>query len=153
MDSYKNEGFIHILKPKIIEVLFAAQSGLFPYTPLLLLLFLRIVLKPKTNYKQVVCFVLYILIYASWHSYYLGCSYSHEAIIDILPIFILSMPSRLNKLSNKQVYVLTGIILLCIYVNMTFVNIYDGCFYGKNEWDWNEYAQLFMKDPFSVFKF
>ena len=143
MDSYKDEGFIHILKPKIIEVLFAAQSGLFPYTPLLLLLFLGIVLKPKTNYIQVVCFILYILIYASWHSYYLGCSYGHRAIIDILPIFILSMPNWLNKLSNKQVYVLTGIILLCIYVNMTFVYSYDGCFYGKDEWDWDEYIKLF----------
>jgi hypothetical protein len=153
MDSYKDEGFIHLFHPMIVEVLFAAQSGMFPYTPLMLLLVLSLFIKPSLHYVQLICFAIYLLIYASWHSYYLGCSYGHRAIIDILPIFILSVPSWMNKLSNKQVYILSGILLLGIYVNMTFVNVYDGCFYGKNEWDWDEYIQLFLRDPYSVFKF
>ena len=144
-NSYQNEGFTYLNNPKILEILFAPNNGLFLYAPILAVLFVAIILKfeylKKVGYLPILLLAIYTIMYASWWSYTLGCGFGHRGFVDILPVFIYSLFHALNATNSKFLYAL--IFVLCLYtMKLTFS--YDSCFYGKWDWDWQAYQHLIL---------
>ena len=140
---YANEHFSFILRPKILEVLFAPNNGLFIYSPIVLVIILFI-LRSDTILIQkcfiIGLFVIYVVLYGSWWSYMLGCGFGHRGFLDIFPIFIVVFSKWFNDIS---VFKIAFCLTLSVYVLRLYFS-YDVCFFGKSEWDWHELFQLLV---------
>jgi hypothetical protein len=147
INSYINEGFDYLCNPKIFEVLFAPNNGLFLYSPILLLI-LSVSVFVFNNSKIVLVLpflliVIYVLFYSSWWSYYLGCGFGHRGFVDILPIYIVFLYQIMNSFKGKYSYII--LLILCIYTTKLSFS-YDGCFYGKGDWDWSAFKDLVFSE-------
>jgi len=146
--AYSGEGFIYLSNPKIAEVLFSPNNGLFLYTPILFFLLLFYLFNIK-HYATIlipviVLFVLIVFIYGSWWSYELGCGFGHRSMVEFyslvfLPLALIDMP---KKIKNTVIFI--GI--LCFIYSLKLILSYDGCFYGNNDWDWNAYITLLVSN-------
>jgi hypothetical protein len=146
--AYSGEGFIYLSNPKIAEVLFSPNNGLFLYTPIVcfLMLFYLFNIKnyAKTLIPIILLFVLIVFVYGSWWSYELGCAFGHRSMVEFysflfLPLAIIDMP---KKIKNTAIFI--GI--LCFIYSLKLILSYDGCFYGNNDWDWNAYITLLVSN-------
>ena len=141
---YNGEKFDYLLNPKILEVLFAPNNGLFLYSPIIPFTMTIGVLNKNTR-KEFICLFLILIIYTytygAWWSYMLGCGFGHRGFIDILPVFIIYLFNVINQNIDSKV-ILIILFLLCIYsLKLTF--IFDGCFYGAWDWDWSAFFKFF----------
>lgn len=149
MYSYTNEGFDNWASPKIIEVLFAPQNGLFTWNPILLIPFIAmgamIALKAPNRWAYTIVLLLVVYSYASWHCWYLGCSFGSRGLTDFMTIFALLLTWALVKIEKwKSVssifYVL---IVLMIFVNLRLMWNFDFCYFGEGgSWDWSFYKKI-----------
>ena len=84
--SYKNEGFDFLMSPKILEVWFSTNNGLFTYSPLIILSIVGIVLmiknKKLSGYFYGGLFLLISYIFASWWCWWFGCSFGARSFIE-----------------------------------------------------------------------
>ena len=144
INSYQNESFIFLSNPKILEVLFAPNNGLFLYAPILLVIFSMIIFKFKRlkslSYLPILLLLIYVIVYASWWSYMLGCGLGHRGFVDILPVYIYMLFYLIKTMNNNKIFYVLLLILSLYTTKITFS--YDGCFYGKWDWDWKAYQQL-----------
>lgn len=142
--SYQNEGFIYWNAPRVLEVLFAPNNGLFAYSPLLLVYVLMALPQWRTHGIQLAMLGLYVYLYASWHSYMLGCGFGHRAIIDLLPLLSIGVVRVIDSYRNLHgAFVALVAALVVLNIRLTFV--YDTCFYGKMDWDWAWYLGFVFK--------
>ncbi len=83
--SYGHEGF-HFGSPRILEVLFSLNRGVFFWTPLLLLplLFSLVTSGNAKDYRWafLIYFIAQLYVVASWHQWYWGGSFGHRAFIE-----------------------------------------------------------------------
>jgi hypothetical protein len=142
MLSYPNEGFTNIASPKIAEVAFAPKNGLFLYSPILVVAGILFGIQSRIAKLWWTCLILYIVLYASWWSYYLGCAFGHRGIIDILPIFTIALIEFLNRTKQKLILVVFSLCLAWTFL-LTFSS--DVCFYGTHDWDWPAFQKLLLK--------
>jgi len=139
---YPDENFIQVFSPKILEVLFAPNNGLFIYSPIVLVILLYILRSAILLQKCLLIglFVIYVALYGSWWSYMLGCGFGHRGFIDILPIYIIIFS---NWFRNISIFKIVISLVLSIYVIKLYFT-FDICFFGKSEWDWQELYQLLV---------
>lgn len=145
--SYGNEGFDFLTNPKLLEVWFAANNGLFTYSPLLILSIVGIVLlikdKRLSGYFFAALFLVISYIFASWWCWWFGCSFGSRSFVEyyavlIIPFCYLIKKTIKNKYSRILVFIAIGI---CCYFNLDMEYYYDGCFYGDT-WDFASYFKL-----------
>ena len=143
--SYEGEGFIYWKHPKIAEVLFDTQNGLFLYSPILLFMFFGLFLRRRdrrTNFIGVsLVFISITYIFASWWAWWFGGAFGHRCFIEYFPVFAFPMAIGFEKVSllkkNIKLFIVIFIIF-CLYysVAMSFLygttNIWDG-----PGWQWN----------------
>lgn len=141
VNSYQNEGFIFLTNPKISEVLFAPNNGLFLYNPLLLLIFGFLFFKGRKieNGLPLLVLLLYTILYSTWWSYNLGCGFGHRAFVDIMPIFVVSFAGFLEEKKSK-IYLIIAV--FCMIFTMKLMLSFDTCFFRVNDWDWNGFLEL-----------
>ena len=146
--SYESEGFPYLLKPKILEFLFAPLNGLIVYCPLYAMLLLSLFFMKEFKLLSIsITTIIVVLIYlsASWHVYHFGCSFSGRNFVQYAAIlsipFALFLQNLKNILAKIGVYI---IILLFIAANQNMIANFDVCFWGKSEWDWKEYKYLLL---------
>jgi hypothetical protein len=145
--SYGNESFVFLTSPKLLEVWFSTNNGLFTYSPLILLsvagIVLLIINRERSGYLYAGMFLLISYIFASWWCWWFGCSFGARSFIEYYAL--LSIP--FSYLMQKSLKHPTGRIILfvavafCCYLNMDMEYYYDGCFYGT-EWDIATYFKL-----------
>jgi hypothetical protein len=148
-DSYTDETFSNWKRPQLIKVWFSTQNGLFTYAPILLLSITGTIIMV---YNKIANAVLILLVFslssyafASWWSWYFGCSFGARNFVDYLPIFSIPLAFLfLNASKNYQKYLLASFIVTCIAVNFSFVYYYSGCFEG-GDWNWNAYLIELLK--------
>ena len=135
------KGFIFLTNPKINEVLFSPNNGLFLYSPLLLLLLSFLFFKNQKieNALPLLLLLLYTIVYSTWWSYNLGCGFGHRAFVDIMPIFTLSFVRFLEQIKTR-IYLIIAV--FCMIFTMKLMLSFDTCFFGVNDWDWNSFLQL-----------
>jgi hypothetical protein len=91
----------------------------------------------------IVIFFLFCYIYASWQSWYLGCSYGCRAMVDLYPIIFFPLFVLIKNLKKVYVKILFYLSLsLFALFNLNLMLAYTSCFFGVNDWDWYEYNSL-----------
>jgi hypothetical protein len=141
--GYDNEHFDYLYHPKLLEVMFSPDNGLFLYAPLLLCLLIFLVFTKKNNiyalFLPFVLVLLYVFLYGSWWSYMLGCGFGHRGFVDIMPIFAVSLCFVLQ--SKQRNWFILPILLCAVYTTkLTFT--YSDCLWSTDDWNWQSYVQL-----------
>jgi hypothetical protein len=121
--SYVGEGFRYWDKPAFSIVWFSPQSGLFIYTPMILLsLVFSIVMliKQDRNALLILCsFLLVSYMCASWSNPYFGsCNFGKRPMVEFLPIFMFPIAylfEYCKSYSIKIRYSLLMLTLLLVY--------------------------------------
>jgi hypothetical protein len=150
--SYGDEGFIYWKDPWFKTVWFAPQSGLFLYTPILLLSLIfsaALALKKKPG-GLLVLFTFFLVSYlcASWASPYFGlCNFGKRPMVEYLPILMLPMAFSFEKIPGFTTtgrVAMTLIVLALVYYNIALFHSFDTCFFGE-PWDWKLFSDFVLR--------
>ncbi len=150
--SYEGEGFTYWDKPQLLSVWFSPQSGVFTYTPLVLLsLFfsgIMIFRKEKTGLLPVLVFLLVSYMCASWYNPFFGvCNFGKRPMIEYYPVILLPLSYMIMKLQTYSVELkrwIIGITLVLVYYNLALFLAFNTCFFGQ-PWEWPKFAELLKK--------
>jgi len=146
--SYPGESFTNWKSPEFLILLFEPNNGLFPYAPILILIFAGIIVtfikKSKSAFTAPVFFILMSYIFASWYAPSYGCSFGCRPFAEYFAFFALPLASLVHYSKNK---ILKGVIIfmatLCMLLIIKMTLIYnDNYFYTKEKWNWKEYISL-----------
>jgi len=150
--SYEGEGFTNLSHPHFMTVWFSTQSGLFPYTPLILvglLLAMYMIIKKIPN-GPLVIFTFFVTSYmcAAWHNPFFGtCNFGKRPMVEYLPILMMPLFIFLNRFSAKKavakILIATALIFFTWY-NQALFSSFNTCFPG-GEWDYEEFMRLLIK--------
>lgn len=151
MYSYNNEKFVYFAHPKVAEVLFDPQNGLFLYAPILLLTIPAAIVWRKDTRSSAIglllTFGLITYVFASWWAWWFGAAFGHRCYIEYLPI--LAFPLALfyewvlqHPKKRIRIAVLCTTVLFLYYTtSLSFV--YDQTrFWDGAGWHWNWDAWL-----------
>ncbi|MFK5857427.1 MAG: glycosyltransferase family 39 protein [Bacteroidota bacterium] len=146
--SYDNEGF-NWLSPRFLNTWLSPNNGLFLYTPFYFLiigsLFLMIRNKKVNGIFILILFLTISYTFSSWWAWSFGCSFGARSYVEYLSIFSIPVAYsfyEIRKLKTIKIISFSIIILVFIAFNLKMIYSYDGCFYGKKDWDWNTYIEL-----------
>ncbi len=149
--SYGNESFSNALSPKIPEVLFSPNNGLFPYSLVFIFIFIGIAIFWKSNkslslYSSFV-FLLIVYITASWHDWRFGCGAGMRNMVEYYSLFSFPLAVTVNKFLtlNKPVIKLSIFALIGFLVLVSFKVNYHffGCYFS-GMWDWSDYFNYLL---------
>ncbi len=147
--SYRGEGFTFWNKPQLLISWFSPQSGLFTYTPIILLslIFSVVMLIKKEKNAVLVIASFFALSYmcASWYNPFFGiCNFGKRPMVEYLPILMLPIAYMMayyrSYSKNLQHLILLSTIVL-IYYNQALFGAFNTCFFG-NAWGWSEFGSL-----------
>ncbi len=138
-NSYKNEPFYLPTFGRIAEMLFGPDNGLLIYYPILAALFVYYIAN-KTPYRSLLSFIFlsYIILYASWWSLSLGCSFGHRAANDIF--LILFLPLLISDKKPSRIFL--AVLIIAVLINVKFIFSYDTCLHLSKDWDYSEYRSV-----------
>lgn len=144
--SYGNESFSYLLSPKLLLVWFSTNNGLITYSPVLIVSIIGLLIliwqKSINGIVITVVFLLASYLFASWWSYWFGCSYGARSFVEYYPLLMFPFTYAISQIKNKiTIALLYAFCIACIWMNMDMIYYYDGCFYG-GEWDWDAYLKL-----------
>jgi hypothetical protein len=152
--SYTGEGFVFWNKPQFLRVWFSPQSGLFPYTPIILLsLFISIIMvirKERNAILIITTFLVTSYMCASWSDPDFGiCNFGKRPMVEYLPVLMFPvsyMFEHFKTYSRGSRYLLTGLVIFFIYYNLGLFTAFNTCFFGE-AWEWGKFGQL-LKNAF-----
>ncbi len=93
------EGF-SIFSPHILGVLFGKTSGLFLWTPVVLLGMYGLWYKRKKYFLHLIIILLQIYLVSTWSTWWQGESFSGRMFVSILPLIYLGLVEGVNKFSK-----------------------------------------------------
>jgi hypothetical protein len=149
--SYQNEGFFW-LRPKILQLWLSPNNGLLLYTPLYIVIIGSLIYMIKKNIENgifiLALFLLISYIFSCWWDWSFGCGFGGRSFVEYIALFSIPVAHLINKLflSRKIILIVcfSIIFLACIFYNLKMTYSYDKCFYGKGDWDWKTYKELFL---------
>ena len=138
-NSYKNEPFYFPTISRIAQMLFGPDNGLLIYYPILAAIIVYYIAN-KTPYRFLFATILliYILLYSSWWSLSLGCSFGHRAINDI--ILIIFLPILISDTKPSRIFL--AALIIAVLINVKFIFSYDTCLHYSKDWDYSEYFSV-----------
>ncbi len=145
--SYENEGFTNWRSPQLLEFWFAPKNGLFPYTPMVLLMFMGVYGLWNKGHRQygvaaIASFLIISYLGASWWAWHFGCGFGSRSLVEYWAVFALAIASFLEFSSREWGWKLTISVLVLLAVHqLKMVYSYDGCWHNET-WDWQTYLQL-----------
>ena len=146
-DAYKNETFSNWNSPKILEVWFSTNNGLFTYTPIVILFLIGIYELQKRHKALAIAILLTFLalsyIFASWWNWWFGCSFGARSFVEYYALLIIPFAYLLKSASeNKGLLIFLALFIsFSCYLNLSIEYYYDGCFYGGT-WDFKNFFKL-----------
>lgn len=144
--SYGQEGFPYLLAPRLSEVWFAPNNGTFLYNPLLLVALLGTGLLARRNgWWSGLALTIWLLasyLYAAWWAYALGCGYGGRGFVELYPLLAWPLAAVVENALTHRRWLVGSVCVLLVAYNMRLSLRFDGCFYGKHDWDWNAYQAL-----------
>ena len=154
--SYGDESFTNLLSPKFLEVLFAPNNGLLPYSLIFILALFGIVLNLKKNsfigLYSLTIFTVLCYMTASWHDWKFGCGAGMRNIVEYFSLFSFPLCFVVNKtltIPNKfsRSFLLVAFSLL-VLISLKVNYHYFGCYF-EDTWDWSTYINTFIY-PMSI---
>lgn len=145
--SYTDEKFIYWNKPKILDVLFDVQNGLFLYSPMVLLMVLGIFVGLKERKYQapalLLIFCLATYIFASWWAWWFGGAFGHRCYVEYYALLALPLAGVFEKIFAPRNVVLRWLVLAVVVflmyygIKLSFLyNHLPGPWDGA-DWRWN----------------
>jgi len=152
--SYTGEGFTLWNRPQFLTVWFSPQSGLFTYTPLILLslVFSVIMYIKKERNSMLVIFTFLVTSYmcASWSNPQFGvCNFGKRPMVEYLPILMFPISYMFDHYkSYPGLYKHIPLIALIffVYYNQALFVAFNTCFFGET-WEWSKFG-LLLKNAF-----
>jgi hypothetical protein len=150
-NPYQGERFENWLQPKLLEVLFAPNNGLFLYSPILVLTVWGVIkYQRKAEYARwsgaiVVAFVVLTYMTASWWTYDFGCGYGVRNFVEYSTLFVFPIAGLLHHYQGRMRYFMIGAIVFLSVWNTLVMYNYDKCWFGADNWDINYYWNLVVK--------
>lgn len=146
---YRGEGFTNLDSPQILTYWLAPQSGLFLWTPLILisLFYTLIVFKNQSGVYSIVwvTFLITSYLFSAWYTpEFGGCNFGKRTVIEYLPVLMLPLGFLLDELKNYSKslkYVTSGLISLSVIYNLLLFIAFDTCFFGST-WDWKKFGEF-----------
>jgi hypothetical protein len=146
--SYGNEGFKYWNSPKLINVLFSYQNGLFMYSPVLLFAMVGFYYLWKIAKDLAVIssslFLLATYIFASWWAWWFGGAFGHRAFIEFLTLLAIPIAAFWQftlRLSLKWKSIPLLVLVLLIYSSLKMTRMYNPPWDGLT-WNWGRYFEL-----------
>ncbi len=154
-DSYAGYGFSNLFSPKVVELWFSTNNGLFLYSPLYLAAIwgMYIMVKQKIANGWVIAstFALITYIFASWFIFSFGCGFGSRNYVEYLVLLALPFGFFLEwafKLRAFRKFVVLAIVAGMVLFNQKLIYSYNKCFQG-GDWDLREYAYLLRNTKFN----
>ena len=120
VSPYLDRGYgFDFLHPKILEVLFSPNNGLFLWTPITLLGIIGLVLAKR--YILLFLFAAQLYLIASWTTWWQGASYSGRMFISVLPVVAVGLTHLFTRL--KRLHWSFREFLLIIIAPLSGINI------------------------------
>lgn len=150
--SYTQEGFSNKFDPKILEVWFSPNAGLFTYSPVMLFVVFSMIWfwKKRTVWLSIFMFIAITYLTASWHQPYFGCSFGSRNFTDYSGVFALPAGLLMNAVFRSKIMIrvitilfIIASILLCQKLFLTFNKCYSGDY-----WEWKEYKRMVTHLPY-----
>jgi len=145
--SYENEGFPYWNKPKIADVLFDVQNGLFLYTPMALLMVAGIFtgLKQRKHHAPALLLIFSLITYtfASWWAWWFGGAFGHRCYVEFYALLAFPLAGVVEhaiSLKNKALRLafFTVFVFLIFYsVKMSFLYTHLTGPWDGQDWRWN----------------
>jgi hypothetical protein len=150
--SYEGEGFIFWNHPQWMEVWFSPQSGLFTYTPLVLLaLVFAVIMRIRKLPNALLVmgsFIVVSYLCAAWHNPYFGeCNFGKRPMIEYFPLILFPLSYMIQQFSGfkeAQRKLLLMCTLFCVYYNLTLFAAFDTCFFGT-PWEWDTFGRFLLR--------
>lgn len=147
--SYSNEGFNNLFAPKLLNIWFSPNNGLFIYSPIIIFSLIGIFFLRQISIQKRLLLGSYFLfvsiIIGSWHDWTYGCSYGCRPFVEYYAVLALPFGIFLKEINaNKYLRIAIGIIILLMIVyTQKIMFSYDGCWYG-GDWDWKEWYTILI---------
>ena len=145
--SYEEERFIYWNKPKILEVLFDVQNGLFLYSPMALLMVLGIFFGlKKKDYQAPSLLIIFIgatYIFASWWAWWFGGAFGHRCYVEYYALLGIPLAGFFEKVFDLRSTllrwsVLAVVVFLMYYgTKLSFLYTWLPGPWDGPEWRWN----------------
>jgi hypothetical protein len=149
--SYEGYGFANWKSPKIPELWFSPNNGLFLYSPLYLASIVGSVFmikhKNTNGWLLMLTFLVLTYVFASWFIFSFGCGFGSRNFVEYIVIFALPLGylvERISIFSKKKKIVLYALICFMVVFNARLVYSYNRCFQG-GDWDFQEYVSFIVK--------
>ncbi|MDP3914931.1 MAG: hypothetical protein Q8R96_14455 [Bacteroidota bacterium] len=149
-DSYEGYGFTNWKSPKILELWFSPNNGLFLYSPFYIAaiwgMILMIKHKKFNGWLILSTFVIITYVFASWFVFSFGCSYGSRNYVEYTALFALPLGYLFTQIINysklKRIAIIAVLTFLVLF-NLKLVYSYNRCFQG-DVWDFQEYTAFFV---------
>ncbi|MBK8642258.1 MAG: hypothetical protein IPN15_08610 [Saprospiraceae bacterium] len=145
--SYQNEGF-NWFHPKIINIWFSPNNGLFLYTPIYLILMgCQIGIIKSNGWKMAYTFILFIIIsyvFSAWWDWSFGCSFGSRNFVEYLAIFCFPLAEYMYSSGRTVKFYWLIIFTLLAVLNLKMIYTYDECFFGLSDWDFERFVHLII---------
>ncbi|HEX7410018.1 MAG TPA: hypothetical protein VF515_20560 [Candidatus Binatia bacterium] len=100
--SYRGQSFSNLLNPKVLEVLFSANHGLFTWHPLIAVCLLGLLLlvraHPVFAYAALASVAAQLYVVGSWSCWWMGLSFGQRPFLSLTPLFIVGLAAVIAKL-------------------------------------------------------
>ena len=142
------EGFIYWSNPKILQVLFSYQNGLFMYTPLALISVgssIWLTFKKQLNGLLIlITFLIATYIFSSWWAWWFGGAFGHRCFVEyyaLLSIPLAYFIHRADNTTNQKLKKIIFIVLtLLVISSIRLADIYTSPWDGPT-WTFNRFIQ------------
>ena len=144
--SYGHEGFNQWLNPYLLEVWFSPLNGVFLYSPVVFLMvigiFYMIWKRIPNGILILILFFIVSYMFASWDTWYFGCSYGHRAFIEFYVLFLFPLGYLIRAVVDKKQWIYKAglLVIIVLFGIYTFTSVlsYPGCYRGS-AWDFTSY--------------
>lgn len=154
--SYGNEGFPYWSSPKLFQVWFSVQNGLFIYSPVMLFsiigLFMIVRQKLYSSYIITFLFLLASYIFASWWAWWFGGAFGHRCFVEYFVLLAFPLAFFIDCIPRMKRYsgvIVSSVMFLMVLYTFRITYIYFAPWDGP-AWNWGKYWRI-LRDNFFAF--
>jgi hypothetical protein len=152
VSSYGDLGF-NFTSPRILDVLFSVEKGLFFWSPLLLLGCAGFVRLGRSNESARVFLlpaVVFLLcdtyVIASWWDWQFGGSFGHRGFTDVLPLFAIGIAAFFAEIDRRGIRTpVLVFVTLAIALNLFQMLQYWNHVLPFSDTTWQQYRHTFLR--------
>lgn len=150
VSPYGSLGGFDFSSPKILQVLFSTQKGLFFWSPLLLFGIAGFACLPRAMPEIVLPLVialpidLYLI--ASWRDWQFGGSFGHRAFTDTLPVFAIGIAALFSRVRASSLAPILGLfVTLTVALSIVQMLQYWLRIIPISDTTWDLYRAIFLR--------